>query len=286
MTADTRSQAEHYSQIADAIRFIKANAHRQPNLTEIAAHLGLSEFHFQRLFVEWAGISPKEFLQAITLERAKAALGQSGSLLDATYEAGLSSSSRLHDLFVTVEAMSPGEFRRQGQHVEIRWSVDQTPFGSAVFAETDRGICRISFVSDDSEALADLRERWPQATFKKDSRALRPTVDEMTRRMSGAPPRATLGVVLTGPPLRLKVWQALLQVPRAALISYQTVAQMAGHPSAVRAVASSIGENPLGFLIPCHRVIRQNGAFGEYHWGEPRKLAMIGRELAGATSNQ
>ena len=276
----TEANETQYLRIAEAIRFISQHAGEQPSLAEVAAAVGLSEFHLQRLFVEWAGVSPKEFLQAITVERAKEALANSRSMLDATYYLGLSSSSRLHDLFVTTVAMSPGEFKAAARDVVIRWSVEDTPFGPALFAETDRGLCRISFVAGQAAALEELKDRWSGATLRHDPVALRGSVEEITSRMGGKAPKSTIGVLMRGSPLRLQVWRALMEVSRGTLVSYQTLANMLGQPGAVRAVASSVGQNPLAFLIPCHRVIRQTGMFGQYHWGEERKLAMIGRELS------
>lgn len=282
MNAEAHTPSDQYRLIASAISFLTQNADSQPSLNELGAHLGMSEFHVQRLFVEWAGVSPKEFLQAITLERAKKALRHSGSLLEATYDLGLSSSSRLHDLFITTEAMSPGEFKGAGKNVVIRWSAEDTPFGRALFAETDKGLCHLAFVDDEASAIAELSRKWPSAELQRDPCRLRSTVEEITSRMTGKAPGATLGVLLRGTPFRLKVWRALLDVPMGALVSYQGLARMAGSPSAVRAAAGSVAENPLAFLIPCHRVIRQTGVFGRYHWGEERKLAMVGRELAGS----
>jgi AraC family transcriptional regulator of adaptative response/methylated-DNA-[protein]-cysteine methyltransferase len=199
--------------------------------------------------------------------------------VNTTYDLGLSSSSRLHDLFVSTEAMSPGEFKNAGLNVVIRWSVEETPFGWALFAETEKGLCRVSFVMNEQEAVEDLKRSWPLADIRHDPKTLQFTIEEILRRMTGGTAKETLGVLLRGTPFRLKIWRALMEVPRGTLASYQTIAQMVGQPGAVRAVASSIGANPLAFLIPCHRVIRQTGIFGQYHWGEDRKLAMIGREL-------
>lgn len=270
-------QGEPFLLVAKAIGFLSEHRSAKPTLKQVADHVGLSEFHFQRMFVEWAGVSPKEFMQALSLERAKAALAQGVSTLGTTMDVGLSSQSRLHDLFLTAESMTPGDFKAGGAGVEIFWCIASTKFGPALFAQTGHGICRISFVEGENQALTELVERWPNATLTHSADQLESTVQELQSRMMGRAPEKTLGLLLSGSPLRMKVWQALLEAPSGTLLSYQTLAHAAG-TKAVRAVATAVAANPLAYLIPCHRVIRAAGAFGEYHWGADRKLAMIGAE--------
>lgn len=274
-----RTAHEQYGMIASAIRYITAQAPGQPSLKEVAEHVGLSEFHLQRLFSEWAGVSPKEFVQALTLERAKAALAEGASLLHASAAMDLSGPSRLHDLFITTEAVTPGEFRNGGAGVEVRWTMGDTPFGSALFAETDRGLGRIAFCDDAVLGKVEVERSWPNASLRYDPGALQPTVDEVAGRMAGRQPTRTIGVLFRGSPFRMKVWRALLEIPYGRLASYGSVACVAGSGPAVRAVASSIAQNPLAFLVPCHRVIRETGVLGQYHWGGERKALMIAREL-------
>jgi AraC family transcriptional regulator of adaptative response/methylated-DNA-[protein]-cysteine methyltransferase len=271
-----------YARIERAIAYLHERQDDQPSLNEVAGHVGLSPFHFQRLFVAWAGVTPKEFLQALTLQRAKQLLQQSNSLLDTSLQAGLSGPSRLHDLFLQVEKMTPGEYKSAAKGLTIHWSIFDTPFGPALFAATDRGLCRVAFADDDLGALAELEENWPSSMLIESADEVAPYAQEVVRRMQGLTPQSRLGLLLKGSDLRLKVWLALLRVPSGSLVSYSHLAQAIDQPDAVRAVASSVGDNPLAFLIPCHRVIRSTGAHGEYHWGAGRKLALIGIEQARA----
>ena len=266
--------------ISKAIRFLYSHSGKQPSLADVAGEVGVSEFHLQRMFVEWAGVSPKEFVQILTLERAKQALLFGESLVNTTFEVGLSSPSRLHELFLSIEAKSPGEFKYRGKGLQIQWDIQWTPFGSALFAQTDRGLCRISFVDDRAVGEGELSTLWPNAQLAWSPVDLIPTVEEVVNRMTGSAPRKTMGLLMAGSPFRIQVWQALLQVRPGSLATYSQVAALTGNPGAVRASASSTGENPLAFLLPCHRVIRNTGVFGEYRWGADRKLAMIGKELA------
>lgn len=267
-----------YDRVEKAIHFIQANVREQPKLGDVAAEVGLSEFHFQRLFQRWAGVSPKRFLQFLTLQDAKRLLAESRSVLDVSYELGLSGPSRLHDLFLTLEHLSPGEFRAAARGLTISWDVQDTPLGPALFAAMDRGLCGISFV-EGQEPIRELSRRWPGATLVRDGEAIRPYAAAMSARLQGDAPQP-LGVVLKGTELQFRVWEALLKIPAGCVATYADVARLAGAPRAIRAVASAIGSNPIAYLIPCHRVIQSTGAFGDYHWGATRKKALLGIEQA------
>lgn len=270
-----------YGRIEAAIHYLEENFQTQPTLAEIASHVGLSEYHFQRLFSRWAGTSPKRFLQFLTIQHAKKLLAESQSILDTTYEAGLSSPSRLHDLFVTHEAITPGEFKQKGAGLTIQYGFHDSPFGECLIALTERGICGLQFVADgDREAaLAELKASWPQAEFVVDEEATRPFLDPIFN-LSEAKERPSLPLYLKGTNFQIQVWQALLQIPAGTAVSYGTVAQMIGNPKASRAVGSATGSNPIAYLIPCHRVIQQAGNLGNYRWGTSRKKAILGWESA------
>ena len=273
-----------YARIERAIAYLHERQDELPALDDVAKHVGLSPFHFQRQFVAWAGVTPKEFLQALTLQRAKRLLQQSNSLLDTSLEAGLSGPSRLHDLFLQVEKMTPGEYKAAARGLSIYWGIFDTPFGPALLAATERGLCRVAFADDVGVALAELEAAWPSSTLIESAGKVAPFAEEIVRRMNGLTPQSRLGLLLKGSDLRLKVWQALLRVPPGSLVSYSHLAEAIEQPSAVRAVASSVADNPIAFLIPCHRVIRSTGAHGEYHWGAGRKLALIGMEQSRAAA--
>jgi AraC family transcriptional regulator of adaptative response/methylated-DNA-[protein]-cysteine methyltransferase len=276
-----------YARVEQAIRFLDANARRQPSLADVAAHVGLSEAHFQRLFTRWAGVSPKRFVQFQTVEHAKRLLRESRSVLDASWDAGLSGGGRLHDLFVAAEALTPGEYKQGGAGLEIAWGVHPTPFGDAFLAVTPRGVCALSFLPESEErraaverAAAELAEEWPEATLRADASATRPQAARAfaplsESRLARHDEPAPLGVVLKGTNFQLKVWRALLQVPAGAVTTYEELAAAAGAPNAVRAVGSAVARNAIAYLIPCHRVIRKTGAFGQYRWGPDRKRAML-----------
>jgi len=270
-----------YSRIEQAIKFLEAHATEQPGLAEVACHLGLSEFHCQRLFRRWAGITPKDFLQCLTLNRAKEMLAGSRSLLDTSLAVGLSSPSRLHDLFLGLEAMTPGEYKRGAEGMAIRWGVHATPVGEALFAATDRGLCALSFLEEASprQNLEELQARWPGATLLEAPRHTESAARAVTARMKGeaADP---LQLLVKGSSFQLQVWKALLNIPEGRLVSYRDLAQLAASQGAVRAVGSALAMNPIGYLIPCHRVIRATGVLGEYHWGALRKRALVGMEGA------
>lgn len=281
LTGDLSQSAQDYALVADAIRYIEAHRREQPELAQIARHIGLSDFHFQRLFSRWAGVSPKRFLQALTLGEAKAALARNGSVLDAAYDAGLSGPGRLHDLFVQCTAATPGEVKSGGAGLTIRYAVQPTPFGPAFFGVTERGICALSFVGDggEAQALAELRERWPAARLLADGRESAALAERIFA--GGAGPEA-LHLYIKGTNFQLQVWQALLRVPLGSVTSYGELAQAIGRPGAARAVGSAVGSNAIAWLIPCHRVIRQTGAVDGYRWGTERKRAMLGWEAARA----
>jgi len=266
-----------YARIEKAISYIEEKHLEQPDLDELAAHLGLSSFHFQRLFSRWVGISPKRFLQFLTIEHAKGVLDETRSLLGATYESGLSSPGRLHDLFISVDAVTPGQYKQRGAGLSIAYGVHDTPFGKCVVAVTERGICGLAFANDDPhKAIQDLKRRWPGATLGQKPRVTRPVADKIFG--NGAPQKLPLH--LQGTNFQIKVWEALLRIPPGHLSSYGDVARLVGNESAIRAVGHAVAQNPISYLIPCHRVIRKMGVFGDYHWGSARKKAIIGWEAA------
>lgn len=265
--------------MATAIRYLEEHYARQPSLADVAAAAGLSPHHFQRLFRRWVGVSPKRFMQHLTLEHTRQALREGRSVLAASLDAGLSGPGRLHDLFVTFEAMTPGEFKASGRGLEVTYGVVPCPFGDAVVAETDRGICGLAFAGPDGHetALDSLRAHWPRADVRRDQDRAAATAAKVfsVRR---APERLLLD--LRGTNFQVKVWEALLRIPPGALVSYGDVADAIGQPTAQRAVASAVARNPVSFLIPCHRVIRRSGALGEYRWGTDRKRAIVAWEAA------
>lgn len=276
----TTNKVSDYDRIAKAIAFIGARVNAQPSLDEVAAHLQLSAFHFQRLFSRWAGVTPKRFLQVLTVERAKQLLGESKPLLEVADALGLSSASRLYDHFVTLDAVTPGEYQRGGAGLVVEYGVHATPFGKAFIAVTPRGICRLAFVDDagaDSD-LAVLRSQWPQARLQENNRRTLETINSV---FGAATQRnCPLSLWVSGTNFQISVWKALLRIPPAAVVSYANVAKAIGHPESARAAGSAVGANPVAFLIPCHRVIRQSGELGGYHWGETRKHAIHAWETA------
>jgi len=269
-----------YDRIAAAINFIADHVEDQPSLQEVAAHVHLSPFHFQRLFSRWAGVTPKRFLQVLTVERAKAMLGEANSLLDTAYALGLSSGSRLHDHFIHLEGMTPGEFKRRGQSVTIDYAVHDTPFGRAFIGITDRGVCRFAFLEQEGirEQLAAMAQQWPAATLNDNSESTAGVVRAMFEG-SGNPDRP-LSLHVGGTNFQINVWKALLCIPPAKVVSYSHIAQAMGRPASARAVGRAVGANPVAFLIPCHRIIRQNGELGGYRWGLERKRVIQTWEVA------
>lgn len=272
---------EDYRRIEQAIRFIEANFKAQPSLEEIARSAYLSKYHFDRLFKRWAGISPMQFLQFMTLQYSKQRLADSRSLFDTAFEAGLSGPSRLHDLFVTFDAMTPGEFKRQAAGVTISYGFSASPFGECLLAVTERGICHLAFVEEgkQSEALDALIQSWPGAVFDESPQLVRPLVKRIFKT-DIADNSKPFTLHIKGTNFQINVWRALLSIPEGALISYSDIAAYLGHPTACRAVANAIALNPVAYLIPCHRVITQSGKVHNYRWGAVRKKAIIGWEAA------
>lgn len=275
---DFKQSSEDYLRIEQAIAYLEGHYKEQPNLEEVAASIGLSEFHFQRLFTRWAGVSPKRFLQFLTKEGAKELLSRSENLLDTTHQVGLSSLGRLHDLFVTTEAVTPGEYKTQGEGVTIRYGIHLTPFGKCLIGMTERGICHLGFVqTSEGDALDDLVANWKEARMIEDYRTTAALVGPIfDLRFSARIKPLTLH--LRGTNFQLKVWEALLQIPAGAVTTYEGLAQRIGQPSASRAVGTAVGHNPIAVLIPCHRVIRKVGDFGNYRYGPERKKALLARE--------
>ncbi|MDX1501868.1 MAG: methylated-DNA--[protein]-cysteine S-methyltransferase [Thermoanaerobaculia bacterium] len=266
-----------YERIRTAIEYIAAEAPRQPGLEEVAARLALSPFHCQRLFRRWAGVSPKRFLQVLTVEHAKRLLDDSASVLDAALETGLSGPGRLHDHFVTLEALSPGEYKRRGEGLAIRWGTTPSPFGDALLGATDRGVCALAFPPHGDAGPAWLADQWPGADLVEDPAAVEPAAREI---FGGGRVR----LFARGTNFQVQVWRALLRIPSGQVASYASVAQAVGRPRAVRAVGSAVGANRVAFLIPCHRVIRSAGGLGGYRWGTDRKRALLAWEAARATA--
>ncbi|MGA7799284.1 MAG: methylated-DNA--[protein]-cysteine S-methyltransferase [Gammaproteobacteria bacterium] len=269
-----------YDRIADAINFIARHMREQPSLNETAAHVNLSPFHFQRLFCRWAGITPKRFLQVLTLEHAKQLLSDSRALLDVSESLGLSSASRLHDHFVQLEAVTPGEYKKGGAGLVIDYGVHDTPFGNAFIAVTPRGICSLSFMQAETidAQLADLQARWPHAALRKRGQRTRSIADAVFGERDRLDRPLSLHV--SGTNFQTRVWRALLQIPAGKVVSYGQVATAIDRPRSARAVGRAIGANPVAFLIPCHRVIQQTGKLGGYRWGELRKRTMLAWEAA------
>jgi len=266
-----------YERIKKAIEFIRSNFQQQPDLDAVAKEVYLSPFHFQRLFKDWAGVSPKKFLQYISLQHAKKLLHQH-TVSDAAYETGLSGSSRLHDLFISIEGMTPGEYKNGGEQLQINYSFAETPFGNIIVASTSKGICHLAFADDEKIALQQLQLQFPNAQFRQ-------VVDTIQQNAlfiftQDWKDLSKIKLHLKGTPFQIKVWEALLKIPMGDVSTYSGIANTINNPNASRAVGTAIGDNPVAFLIPCHRVIRSTGDFGQYHWGSIRKTAMIGWEAA------
>lgn len=273
-------ESRHFAVIARAIEFIRANARSQPTLEEIAAAVHLSPYHLQRLFADWAGISPKRFLQYLTKEYARRQLATSAAVLAVAEDAGLSSPSRLHDLMVSCEAMTPGEIKAAGRGLAIGYGFAPSPFGAVLAAWTSRGICHFAFcVADETTMFGELALLWPQATLlRDDGNAARLLQRVFPQTLT----RGSVHLVLRGTNFQIKVWEALLHTEFGKVVSYRQLARQAGSPKAQRAVGGALAANTLAFLIPCHRVIRESGEVGDYRWGAQRKLAMLGWEAGHA----
>lgn len=273
----TEQQNINYNRVAEAIAYIKANFKEQPNLDEVAQKVHLSPFHFQRLFSEWAGTTPKKFLQFTTVEYAKSLLKENqATLFETAYEAGLSGTGRLHDLFINIEGMTPAEYKNGGKNLVINYSFAESPFGNILVGSTEKGICHMAFADDESAAFAVLQGHFPNARFKQMVDLIQQNALYIFTHDGSKLNKIKLH--LKGTDFQLKVWQALLKIPMGRLTTYGAIATEIENPNASRAVGSAIGSNPVAFLIPCHRVIQSSGIFGGYMWGHTRKTAIIGWE--------
>jgi len=283
-TPPAKPLAGDYEHVSAAIEFLLAEWRRQPSLEEIAAGVGMKPLALQRLFTRWAGLSPKAFLQAVTLDHARALLADSASILDTSYEVGLSGPGRLHDLFVSHEAMTPGDIKRRGAGVTIRWGFHPSPFGKALVFATPRGLAGLGFADEGDEArvYADMAGRWPAADFVADSAATasyaRQIFDPRLWRDG-----TKLRIVLIGSDFELRVWETLLKIPGGRATTYSDIAAHIGRPGAARAVGAAVGKNPISFVVPCHRVLGRSGGLCGYHWGLTRKRAILGWEAGIAT---
>ncbi len=268
------SPAYHYQVIARALEVIDAEA---PTLTleDLAARMNMSPAHFQRIFSQWVGVSPKRYQQYLTLGHARRLLAERHTMLGTALETGLSGTGRLHDLFLTWEAMSPGDYAKGGAGLDIKWGWFESPFGPALVMATDKGICGMGFAEElgAEVAMADMVSRWPKADYVEDPMAIRPMVDEAFGGQATE-------LHLIGAPFQIKVWEALMVIPSGHVTTYADIAGAIGHPQAHRAVGTAVGRNPISFLIPCHRALRRDGGLGGYHWGLPRKRAMLAWESA------
>lgn len=281
MNDQLSQQATDYQRVEQAIQYLEDNFLQQPSLDEIATHVHLSKYHFQRLFKQWAGVSPTQYLHYLTVEYAKERLAQSQSVYEASLESGLSGGGRLHDLFVTFEAVTPGEYKQQGEGLNIIYGFHETLFGQCLIATTGRGICALRFVTPDGQEaiLSDLKDEWPLARFEEDANVTGP----LSERIFSTPDnghKRPMHLLLKGTNFQVQVWRALLDIPPGMMVSYQDVADHIGRPDAVRAAAGAVAKNPIGYLIPCHRVINKNGRIHRYRWGSARKKAMLGWEAA------
>lgn len=272
-----------YHRIADAIHFIKDNFREQPSLDEVAKHVNVSPGHFQKMFSDWAGVSPKKFLQYLSIEYAKEMLKEKQlTLFDAAFETGLSGTGRLHDLFMTIEGMTPGEFKNGGEALKINYSFSETVFGNVIIASTKKGICYLAFYDNKNVAFEELQKIFPNAAYEQMTDIHQANaLSFFSRNWDEA---SAVKFHLKGTPFQIKVWEALLKIPMGKLSTYSGVARSIDNLKARRAVGSAVADNPVAFLIPCHRVIRSTGDFGNYHWGSVRKTAMIGWEASGSGS--
>lgn len=268
----------NYNRITQAINYIQANFKSQPSLEEIAEKVNLSPFHFQKLFSEWAGTSPKRFLQYISIGYAKKLLKEKQTLFNTALETGLSGTGRLHDLFINIEGMTPGEYKNGGENLNINYSFAESPFGNLIVASTQKGICHIAFCNEEIVALNNLKKLFPLASYKHmldlDQQNALFIFNHDWKKLN------QIKLHLKGTDFQLKVWETLLKIPTGKLSTYGAIAQQLQNPKASRAVGTAIGDNPVAFLIPCHRVIQSSGALGGYHWGMDRKSAIIGWEAA------
>lgn len=282
----------NYKRIEDAIRYLEANFQRQPELDEVADKVHLSPFHFQRIFAEWAGISPKRFLQYLTVDFLKTKLVESRNIVEAAEQAGLSSQSRVYDLFTTLEAVTPQEYKQKGGGLRVEYGFHETPFGVVLIGVTERGICWLSFVGSEDEPgveLEKMKQHWNNSVFHMDEKITAEVVktifgggvesNKHAFRGSGG----KLHVLVKGTNFQVKVWEALLKLPIGSVTTYQDIAKSIDNPNALQAVGSAVGSNHIAYLIPCHRVIRKDGILGEYRWSPIRKKSIIGWEMAKAS---
>lgn len=269
----------NYERIEKAIDFLKLHFRDQPSLEEVAAAVDLSPFYFQKMFTDWAGVSPKKFLQYLSIDYAKSMLKEKqATLFDTAFETGLTGTSRLHDLFMNIEGMTPGEYKNGGQELAINYSFAETPFGSIIIASTYKGVCYMAFTSDPVSGLEEVRQLFPNAQYRQmTDQHQQNALSIFTKDWSEL---NNIKLHLKGTPFQLKVWEALLKIPIGGLTTYSSIAATIDNEKASRAVGSAVGDNPVAFLIPCHRVIRSSGESGSYHWGSSRKSAMIGWEMA------
>jgi AraC family transcriptional regulator, regulatory protein of adaptative response / methylated-DNA-[protein]-cysteine methyltransferase len=275
-------RSRDYALIRRAIAFLSETWAEQPSLDRLAEHLGLSPAHCQKLFKRWCGLSPKEFVQAITVDHARGLLAGSASVLDAAFEVGLSGGSRLHDLFVSHEAMTPGDYKRRGEGLEMAYGFHPSPFGEALLIATDRGLAGLAFVDEDKgqtrqDALADMMQRWPKARYVEAPAKTAAYAGQVCGWQSSRDQPVRL--VMIGTDFDVRVWETLLKIPMGRAVSYTDIARHIGAPQASRAVGSAVGRNPISFVVPCHRVLRGDGNLGGYHWGITRKRALIGWEM-------
>lgn len=278
----TPEQDINYVRIERAIQYLEKNFNRQPELDEVAEQVHLSPFHFQRLFTEWAGISPKRFLQYLTVDFLKTKLSETRSLVEAAETAGLSSQSRVYDLFTTLEAVTPVEYKHRGEGIHIRYGMHETPFGQALLGVTDRGVCWLSFLASDEDPrrqLEQMKAHWHQSVFHQDQSLTQSFIETIfpETRMKRAP---KIHLFVKGTNFQVKVWEALLKLPLGSVTTYQNIAGQLQNPKALQAVGSAVGSNHIAYLIPCHRVIRKDGVLGEYRWDATRKKSILGWEMA------
>jgi AraC family transcriptional regulator of adaptative response/methylated-DNA-[protein]-cysteine methyltransferase len=270
----------NYKRIEQAILYLEKNFQRQPELDEVAEQVHISPFHFQRIFTEWAGISPKRFLQFLTIGFLKEKLKESKNLVEVAESAGLSSQSRVYDLFTTLEAVTPQEYKLNGGGIKVDYGFHETPFGACLIGVTERGICWLSFLNDDEDnrmAVETMKEHWHNSVFHQDQELTRHFIHQVFNRGDA---NTRLHLFVKGTNFQIKVWDALLKIPRGSVITYQTIAESVKSPKALQAVGSAVGSNHIAYLIPCHRVIRKDGILGEYRWSSTRKKSMIGWEMA------
>lgn len=268
-----------FNRIKKAIEYISENYKYQPSLDKISEHIHLSPFHFQRLFKEWAGVSPKRFLQYISIQHAKQILRETqATLFDTAFEVGLSGTSRLHDLFINIEGMTPAEYKNEGSYLTINYSFALSPFGKIIVASTPKGICHMSFAEDHKEAIKNLTSIFPKANYQNSADEIQKNAIRIFNLDWESLDKIKLHI--KGSDFQLKVWQALLNIPMGQLSSYQNIANLISSSKASRAVGNAVGQNPVAYLIPCHRIIQSTGALGDYHWGHIRKTSMIGWEAA------